>query len=44
MSQVDEWEREKGELRKNPHLKMQRDVWVDFLIRPKVRDMRSDLF
>jgi len=34
--QLEGWEKQKQELRRNPHLSIQRDVWVDFLVRPKV--------
>jgi len=34
--QLEDWEKQKQELRRNPHLSIQRDVWVDFLVRPKV--------
>ena len=34
--QLEGWEKQKQELRRNPHLGIQRDVWVDFLVRPKV--------
>jgi len=34
--QLEGWEKQKQELRRNPHLSIQRDVWVDFLVRSKV--------
>ena len=34
--QMEDWEKEKQDLKKKPHLKLQKDVWVDFLVNPKV--------
>jgi len=33
---MDAWEKEKQELKNKPHLKLQRDAWLDFIVRPKV--------
>ena len=33
---MEDWEKEKQDLKKKPHLKLQKDVWVDFLVNPKV--------
>ena len=35
-SQLEGWEKQKQELKRNPCLSIQRDVWIDFLVRPKV--------
>jgi len=33
---IDQWEKEKNELKVKPHLRLQREVWVDFLVKPQV--------
>jgi hypothetical protein len=33
---LDRWEKEKSELKIKPHLRLQREVWVDFLVKPQV--------
>jgi len=33
---LDRWEKDKGELKVKPHLRLQREVWVDFLVKPQV--------
>jgi len=33
---LDQWEKEKTELKVKPHLRLQREVWVDFLVKPQV--------
>jgi len=35
-NQIDSWEKEKQNLKNTPYLKLQRDVWVDFIVRPQV--------
>eukprot|EP00090_Calanus_glacialis_P021171 TRINITY_DN32670_c0_g1_i1.p1 TRINITY_DN32670_c0_g1~~TRINITY_DN32670_c0_g1_i1.p1 ORF type:complete len:592 (-),score=265.83 TRINITY_DN32670_c0_g1_i1:50-1825(-) len=33
---LDRWEKDKSELKIKPHLRLQREVWVDFLVKPQV--------
>jgi len=33
---MDRWEKEKTNLKNKPYLRIQRDIWIDFLVKPKV--------